>query len=296
MDHMEQIDQQALEQLSNKINKLAREIERLTHTRRRLEKMRSLIRATNPKPFELASECFDLKRHDAELATELREIFSYAISLAVGELRKYQPKLQHELQGEGLTVEGSQGEYKVDNLIDVKIIFNEDEGRCEAEIRTCSRCAPIRLKGDISPEKVAHVISQHMKRLKKDRFKDAEFIELLEQAYDNAVSTGGPPQLPEKPVPIMDVYRHFLVLLQRERSLTDITGKSFNFVPLDEFVMAIGRLLANNVTRAHDGRMMKLHPERNPRDSIAITNLATGTRQNYGQISFIVKATEGGNA
>src|SRR5207249_10994073 len=107
------------------------------------------------------------------------------------------------------------------------------------------------------------------------------FIESLADAYDDVGGRGA------KQVPILDVYRSLVILSQTSRFWRDARGSNFSGLSADQFRARLSKTLEAGITRAPDGRELRLLPPLNPRDALFIFQPSEGRFGYVGRLEFV---------
>jgi len=267
------------EQFIDRAIKRCQEMESQIRKERKIwEAIRKQISDADKRPFPLLSLLEQLRGLQSEAVQELEQLETALNEKAAEQINNYGDLLRQALAPDGYEVEGRFPNYRVRYVIEVHI----DEQRRQARIRTPSYTAPpVR---DISVITVADAVRKEAQRLFGRAWEAGEFLRTLYHAYLLGLTEEGKHQRIGEPVRIWSVHRFVVWIRQKEATFKDVSGKTFQPYPPDEFAVDIGRLLGEEIT--YQDYRLHLTPVRDPQEALFIVNFKTGVGQNYGFLSF----------
>jgi hypothetical protein len=107
-------------------------------------------------------------------------------------------------------------------------------------------------------------LAEHNIRLLPKKFSADQFIRKIAEAYDAAPKAKG------SSVPIFELYRQLVILLQSSRFWRDASADSFSPLSIAQFRAQFSRMLEAGVHVAPDGRALRLLPPLDPKDGVFI--------------------------
>lgn len=135
----------------------------------------------------------------------------------------------------------------------------------------------------IMPESVLAEVVAILTVDQKRGFKPSVFIEQLYTAYERATFIGKMSQA-SAPVPVPDVYRELVVVLQSKRFFASPSSATVTEYSRDMFARDLARLVASGSTGTASGRRLHLNPTSQTKDALPI--ILEGGLRFVGRIAF----------
>jgi len=135
------------------------------------------------------------------------------------------------------------------------VLLEIDERNCSATISGSKVAA--------SAATIVRTLEPLIEGLIPPRFSPAEFATGLAEAYDAIRSASSH-------VPILELYRAFVIRSQKPRFWRNAVGKDFVGLSLDQFRARLSTCLEQGRVLTSDGRELRLSPPINPKDGLFV--------------------------
>jgi hypothetical protein len=212
-----------------------------------------------------------LREEIAKLSEMVRDVDLVlpSISSAAGrELGEFETVLREGCASRGWRCDGQWPKFVIAAGVDLEVL----------EKSRSIRVGRAKLSG-IDSKAVFTELERVVRTLVPINFDEAVFLEQLWLAYQSARGVGGP-------VPILRVYRQFVVARQKGAFWNDVEAKSFVEVSASQFRAQLSALLGSGRLTTKSGDGLRLFPPLDPKDAIFIFLPAEGRFGFIGRIEF----------
>lgn len=131
-----------------------------------------------------------------------------------------------------------------------------------------------------SVEVVVKTLTPLIQELIPAKYSPHEFCSRLAAAYDQA-------RAGSRQVPILDLYRHYVVGLQKPRFWKNAVAKDFVGLSMDQFRAQLSKCLEQGRIQTADGRELRLSPPIEPKDGIFVYQPSERRFGFVGYIEFV---------
>ena len=217
-----------------------------------------------------ALENLDAPWLDDEVRQARRALLEVWRARAIEEVLELDGRIRTVCTREGWKVDGQWPVLYVERAIEVR--FREDG-------------QDLSIGGDrlatLASKQIRSELARRVKALVPPKFSPREFLKQLAMAYDK-LSTARMTQ-----VPILEIYRQFVLTTQAPRFWTDARRQRFTELSAEQFRARLTRCLAQSLVADSAGRRLRLLPPIEPSDAMFLYEPAERRFCWVGRIEFI---------